>query len=91
MESVSAETVRITTSSGSVDAALTDVPAAEIHTSSGSVRLALAADGAEVLCTSSSGKLHTERAYERKGDLYVFGSGACSLTVETTSGNLAVQ
>ena len=47
--------------------------------------------GAEVLYTSSSGKLLTDRAYDRKGDLYVFGEGVSNITVETTSGNLKIQ
>ena len=47
--------------------------------------------GAEVLYTSSSGKLLTDRAYDRKGDLYVFGEGTSNITVETASGNLRIQ
>ena len=43
--------------------------------------------GAEVLYTSISGKLLTDRAYDRKGDLYVFGEGTSNITVETASGN----
>ncbi len=91
MGDVNSETVEITTSSGSVELALTEVPTAAIHTSSGKVNLALAKGGAEVLYTSNSGKLFTDRTYERKGDLYVFGSGESKLTVETSSGNLEIK
>jgi len=85
------ETAKITTSSGSVDLTLTKVPSAEIYTSSGTVSLLLAKGGAEVLYTTGSGKLLTDRAYDRKGNLYVFDEGASSITVETSSGNLKIQ
>ena len=91
MRSVVSETAQITTSSGRVDLTLTKVPSAEIYTSSGTVSLVLAEVGAEVLHTSASGRLHTDRAYEQKGDLYVFGSGESHITVETSSGNLKIQ
>ena len=91
MGDVNSETVEITTSSGSVELALTEVLTAVIHTSSGKVNLALAKGGAEVLYTSNNGKLLTGRTYERKGDLYVFGSGDSKLTVETSSGNLEIK
>lgn len=91
MDSLAAGTAQIRTSSGSVKLALTDVPAAEIHTSSGAVTLTLAEGGAEVRHTASSGRLLTDRPYERKGDWYVFGEGAGSLTVATSSGNLRIR
>ncbi len=46
---------------------------------------------AEVLYTTNSGKLLTDRAYDRKGDLYVFDEGASSITVETSNGNFKIQ
>lgn len=52
---------------------------------------ALAEGGAVLSYTSGSGQLRTRTAYERKGDLYVFGRGESSLTVETSSGNLEIQ
>ncbi len=91
MGSMTADTAKITTSSGSVDLALTKVPSAEIYTSSGTVNLVLGNGGAEVLYTPSSGKLLTDRAYDRKGDLYVFGEGTSNITVEAASGNLKIQ
>ena len=63
----------------------------EIYTSSGTVSVLMAKGGAEVLHTTNSGKLITERAYDRKGDLYVFDEGASSIIVETSSGNLKIQ
>lgn len=89
--SLRAKTAQITASSGAVDLTLTEVPTLQIQTSSGNVDLALAKGGAEVLHTASSGRLLTDCTYERKGDLYVFGSGAGNITVETSSGNLKIQ
>lgn len=91
MDSVVSETANITTSSGSVELTLAKVPSAKIHTSSGTVSLLLARGGAEVLYTTNSGKLLTDRSYDRKGDLYVFDEGASSITVETSSGNLKIH
>lgn len=91
MDSVVSETANITTSSGSVELTLAAVPSVEIYTSSGTVSLLLARGGAEVLYTTNSGKLLTDRAYDRKGDLYVFDEGAGNITVETSSGNLKIQ
>ena len=67
------------------------MPSAEIYTSSGTVDLMLAKGGAEVLYTTGSGKLLTDRSYDRKGGLYVFDEGLSSITVETSSGNLKIQ
>lgn len=91
MDSVLSEIAKVTTNSGSVDLKLTKVPSAEIYTSSGTVSVLMAKGGAEVLHTTNSGKLITERAYDRKGDLYVFDEGASSIIVETSSGNLKIQ
>ena len=57
----------------------------------GTVNLLLANGGAEVLYTTNSGKLITDRVYDRKGDLYVFDEGASNIIVETSSGNLKIQ
>lgn len=55
------------------------------------IDLTLAGGGAELSYTSGSGKLFTERSFTRRGALYVFGSGECRLTVETSSGNLEIR
>lgn len=78
-------------SSGSVNLTLIQVPSAEIYISSGIVSLLLARGGAEVLHTTNSGKLLTDRVYDQKGNLYVFDEGASNVTVETSSGNLKIQ
>lgn len=91
IDGIHAETVEIGTSSGNIKAALAEVPDAELCTSSGNVTVALGESGAAVLYTTSSGKLRTDRTYERKGDLYVFGDGESKLTVETSSGNFEIQ
>ena len=86
-----AETLRIATSSGRAELAFSEAPSAEIHSSSGKIVLTLAGGGAELSYTSGSGKLFTERSFTRRGALYVFGSGECRLTVETSSGNLEIR
>lgn len=91
INSLLSEASVLTTSSGSVNLSLTNAPSAEIHTSSGDVSLTLPKNGAEVLHTTSSGKLLTTHAYDQKGDLYVFGESASTITVDTSSGNLRIQ
>lgn len=91
VDSVSADTAEIITSSGNVELTLLEAPTVTIRTSSGDVHAALAEGGALLAYTSSSGQLRTRTAYERRGDLYVFGSGESILTVETSSGNLEIQ
>lgn len=88
---VTAETLSMTTSSGSVELVLIEVPVAEIYTSSGKVNLTLPKGGAEILFDSGSGRLLTDCACERKGDLYVFANGESKLTVTTSSGSLEIQ
>lgn len=70
---------------------LAEAETVEICTSSGKVDVTLAAEGAEVLYTSDSGRLRTDCTYERKGDLYVSGNGASNITVETASSNLEIK
>ena len=88
---VSTQALECITSSGSVTIGSMATETSKIATSSGNVNLTLGNGGAEVLYTSSSGKLLTDRAYDRKGDLYVFGEGTSNITVETASGNLRIQ
>lgn len=91
MEKLSAETVGIETNSGNVNLGLLSTDNVEIQTFSGKVNLKVPECGAEVAYTTSSGNLHTNIAYKRKGDLYVFGDGASNITVETSSGNFQIQ
>ena len=91
LDSITADTAEIITSSGNVELTLLEAPTVMIRTSSGDVHAALAEGGALLAYTSGSGQLRTRTAYERRGDLYVFGSGESSLTVETSSGNLEIQ
>lgn len=90
-DDVTAATLCITATSGHVDAVITDVPSVDIHTSSGKVDLTLSEGGAEILFTSRSGTLHTGQSCEREGNLYRFGNGESSITVDTSSGNLKIQ
>lgn len=79
------------TSSGCVDLVLTAASQVDIRTSSGKTSLRLPEGGAGIAYTASSGKLHTEMTFERKGDLYVFGNGESKITVDSSSGNLEIQ
>ena len=86
-----ADTINVDTSSGSVELGILRAPDVDIHTSSGKTKLRLPEGGGAVSYTSSSGKLHTDVAFERKGDLYVFGNGDSKITVGSSSGSLEIQ
>ena len=85
------DTAALETSSGAVAAELDAVAQLDVRTSSGRTQLSLPGSGAEVAYTAGSGRLRTARAYERKGDLYVFGGGEARITVASGSGNLEVR
>lgn len=59
---------------------------------SGWIRLGLPdGEGATVDFTTQSGRLKGDIPWERVGDLYVFGDRTCSITAETTSGDLEIN
>ncbi|MGN0998557.1 MAG: DUF4097 family beta strand repeat-containing protein [Faecousia sp.] len=91
LRGLTAENVDLETSSGSVHLVLHAAQQVKIRTSSGSTNLALPESGAEIAFFSSSGKLRTAEAFERKGDLYVFGGGESKITVDSSSGNLNIE
>lgn len=91
LDSMISQESMITTGSGNVKLSPADAISAEVHTSSGTVELILAKGGAEILHTTSSGKLLTDRAYNRKGDLYVFDEGLSTVTAETSSGDVKIR
>ena len=86
-----AEAVDLETSSGAVELVVSSISQLDIHTSSGKTVLYLPESGAEVAYTASSGRLHSAEPFERKGDLYVFGSGEGRITVDSSSGNLEIR
>ena len=88
---LTAATAALDTSSGAVAAELDAVAQLDVRTSSGRTQLSLPGNGAEVAYAAGSGRLHTARAYERKGDLYVFGGGEARITVVSGSGNLELR
>lgn len=90
MGDTAADEVKMKTSSGSIRLELTAAAQADISTSSGKVMLSLPQGGAEVTYASGSGSLHTDAAYERRGDLYVFGAGESRIAVESSSGSLKI-
>lgn len=91
IDDLEAETADMDTSSGDVELVLAAASQMDIHTSSGKTSLQLPEGGAEISYTASSGKLYTDEHYERKGNLYVFGSGESRITVSSSSGNLEIQ
>lgn len=91
IEKLAADACSIETSSGNVNLGLLSADNVEIHTSSGKVNLTVPEYGAEVAYTTSSGNLHTNISYERKGDLYVFGDGEAEISVDSSSGNLNIE
>lgn len=91
IDDLEAETADLNPSSGAVELAFSAISQLDVHTSSGKTVLHLPEGGAEVSYTASSGKLHTAEAFERKGDLYVFGSGESRITVNSSSGNLEIS
>lgn len=88
---LAADAIEVDTTSGSVDLGLSAASQVAIRTTSGKTTLRLPEGGAEIAYTASSGKLHTEMTFERKGDLYVFGNGESKITVDSSSGNLDIQ
>ena len=91
MYRVSAEKASLATTSGKIDYAPESVQNTDISSTSGNVDLKLPSDGAELSFASTSGKLRTDLSYGRKGDLYVFGNGQSSVSVNTTSGDVTVK
>ena len=91
LDSITADTAEIITSSGNVELTLFEAPNVTVRTSSGDVHAALDDGGAVLSYTSDSGQLRARAAYERRGELYVFGRGESRLTVNTSSGNLEIQ
>lgn len=88
---IDADAIEVDSTSGSVDLGLSAASQVEVHTTSGKTTLRLPEGGAEVAFSATSGTLHTDAAYERKGDLFVFGRGESQISVESTSGNLSIQ
>ena len=91
IDDLDADAADLDTSSGAVELSLSAISQLDVHTSSGKTVLRLPEGGAEVAYKASSGKLHTAEVFERKGDLYVFGSGESRVSVNSSSGNLEIQ
>ena len=90
IDDLEADAADLETSSG-VDLGLSAVSQLDVHTTSGRTVLRLAEGGGTVAYTAGSGKLRTERVFEQRGDLYVFGGGESRITVDSSSGNLEIR
>lgn len=80
------------TTSGYIDVKTLRCMEINMGSTSGWMRIGLPEGrGATVDFTTQSGKLKGDISWERVGDLYVFGDRACSITAETTSGDLEIN
>lgn len=85
------KTTDINTSSGSVHTVVSGNGRYYINTSSGSVHLKMTDTGATLDWSTSSGGLHTDKVYSVVGGDKVFGEGAATMYVNTSSGSLYVD
>lgn len=90
VEKFTVGTAQVETTSGKIVLDLLSTGNVEIFTSSGDVALRLPDCGAVLAYSTACGKLRCDVAYQRRGDLYVFGNGESSISVATTSGDLNV-
>ncbi len=91
IEAVDAGTMDTETNSGSLSLGIVAASRIGIRTSSGDVSLRFPDCGAEVAYFTSSGTLRSDRSFDRKGDLYVFGNGSIPISVDSSSGNLHIR
>lgn len=90
VENLTADTAKVETTSGKLSLGLLSAGNVEILTSSGDVALRLPAGGAALAYSTACGALRSDAAYQRRGDLYVFGDEESGISVATTSGNLSI-
>lgn len=87
-----AQEADIETTSGKIEIEILQCAETNMRTTSGRMRLGLPdGKGAKVDFTTQSGRLLGDIPWERIGGLYVFGDRTCSITAETTSGNLEIN
>ena len=88
---ISAPKLYIQTASGRIQAGLASCEDAEMSSGSGSVRIELLEDlGATVRCKTGSGRFEHGDCF-LSGDEYIFGSGACHISVSTASGGIKIR
>lgn len=90
VEKLTADTAKVETTSGKLTIGLLSTGNVEIFTSSGDVELRLPDGGVVLAFSTACGAFHSDPAYQRRGDLHVFGNGESSISVATTSGNLSI-
>lgn len=82
----------IETTSGEIAVEILQCAEIYLSTASGAIRIGLpGGKGATVDFTTQSDRLKGGFPWECVGDLYVFGDRTCSITAETTSGDLEIN
>ncbi len=91
LEAVRTGTLTAETTSGGVTVGLNECRDASVETTSGSVRLNLSQSlGATVRVRSTSGSF-SGTGYRSENGRYIWGDGACTVSLGTTSGNITVK
>lgn len=91
LDTVRTGTLTAGTTSGSVTVGLNECRDATIGTTSGSVRLNLSQSlGATVRASSTSGSFNGS-GYRSENGKYIWGDGACNVSLGTTSGSITVK
>ncbi len=96
VEKLSTTSIDVETVSGAIYLGLQTAANGELESNGADVRLKLLNGiGAQITYTTFSGDLQTKKSNVKKGKTYLFAAeaekGACSLNVETLSGNLLVE
>lgn len=91
LDTVRTGTLTAGTTSGSVTVGLNECRNATVETTSGSVRVNLSQSlGATVRASSTSGGFNGS-GYRSENGRYIWGDGACSINLGTTSGSITVK
>lgn len=85
------KSLTIESTSGDVNVGIKKCDEFDVDTISGNVAINLGKNGATVGFSTISGKFKSDSQYAESGEKYVFGDGACKITVETTSGSLTIK
>ena len=87
----SGKSLSFESTSGNVSVTLKNCEKLVAETINGKVNINSGENGATVEFSTISGKLKAESSYVVNGGKYVFGGGACKISVETTSGWLTIK
>lgn len=92
VESVTAKRLTVGTTSGSVKLGLTDCREVDVETTSGSVRITPPTEfDATVTVRTTSGSINASGYRTEERGAYIWGDGACTVRIHTTSGSVTVK